>query len=416
MRSVTQIRAWSGDIRCSAGATADLVGAGDRKGGVVMVGRLSAAKAWHSGSRNAGFRATRVHLVNNATSRRAGFSLIELLVVMGIIGLLVAIAVPAVTRSRQAARATQCQNNLHNLSLALTMFDESNRRLPASGNYGHDAAGRSHQFHNWAVSILPWVDQKPLADRWDLDKPTTDPVNQPLTQAYVPVYVCSSDISRSKKKTGDLSYAVNGGVGFTVHYSNGVRDCPVDRDWTVLDLNGNGIGCPADPTTDGDPSDRQYFERMGLFFLETWNTSITRRHHQLADIKDGLSQTFLITENVRTGYDPADPDVSFATSDPYHCAFYIGNPCRGGNCASGNVDYSVCNAGVNRINGGRASPEGRSPTPNSFHDGGVHMAYADGHVIFLSESIDGAVYAALASPQGLLLDGTPLRQDIVSGE
>jgi prepilin-type processing-associated H-X9-DG protein len=76
----------------------------------------------------------------------------------------------------------------------------------------------------------------------------------------------------------------------------------------------------------------------------------------------------------------------------------------------------VCNAGVNRINGGRASPEGRSPTPNSFHDGGVHMAYADGHVIFLSESIDGAVYAALASPQGLLLDGTPLRQGIVSGE
>ena len=78
------------------------------------------------------------------------------------------------------------------------------------------------------------------------------------------------------------------------------------------------------------------------------------------------------------------------------------------------MDYSLANAGKNRINSGLWTPEGRSPIPNSFHPGGVNMAYADGHVAFLKESVDGAVYAALASPQGMLLQGTPLEQPVVS--
>lgn len=130
---------------------------------------------------------------------------------------------------------------------------------------------------------------------------------------------------------------------------------------------------------------------------------------------DGTSQTFLVTENVRIGFDPADDRATFADPDPYRSAFYVGNPCRNGNCSSGNVDYSLCNAGEDKINSGLWSEEGRSPVPNSFHPGGVNMAYADGHVTFLSESVDGAVYAALASPQGMLLEGTPLAQVIVSG-
>ncbi len=155
---------------------------------------------------------------------------------------------------------------------------------------------------------------------------------------------------------------------------------------------------------------------MGLFFLENWISGGTVRHHALADVKDGLSQTFMVTENARVGYDPLDGNASYASPDPFRCAFYIGNPCPTGTCAAGAVDYSLCNSGSYRINSGRAKPEGRSPVPNSFHEGGVHMAFADGHVTFLSESIDGAVYAALTSPQGMLLEMTPLQQAIVSGE
>jgi len=121
-----------------------------------------------------------------------------------------------------------------------------------------------------------------------------------------------------------------------------------------------------------------------------------------------------VTENARAGYDPDDPRSSFASPNPYRCAFYIGNPCPGGKCSKGNVDYSLSNSAEDRINSGLWSPEGRSPVPNSFHTGGVNMAFADGHVVFMNETIDGAIYAALASPQGLTLNETPLKQVVVS--
>jgi prepilin-type N-terminal cleavage/methylation domain-containing protein/prepilin-type processing-associated H-X9-DG protein len=346
---------------------------------------------------------------------RRAFSMVELVVVMAIISLLLAIGVPAVTRARAASRRAQCLNNMRNISLALTEFEGAHLRLPASGNFA-DVNDQIDGHHSWAVSILPWVDQMPLYSQWDCDKPVMDPVNQPLARSHVPVYVCPADISRSRdKKGGDLSYAVNGGIGYSVRRL-GVPDCAIDPERRVLDLNGNGIGCPMNPDDDGDPSDRTYFKFLGMFFLENWNKGGTVRHHALGDVHDGLSQTFLMAENARTGYDPLGSSPGFATSDPFRCAFYVGNPCPTGGCIAGTVDYSLSNAGDYRINSGLTQPEGKSPVPNSFHEGGVHMSFADGHVKFLSETIDGAAYAALASPQGRLLEGTPLEQTIVGGE
>lgn len=355
---------------------------------------------------------SRTRVTEGAGKRRRGFSLIELLVVIAIIGLLTAISLPAITRARLAAKRMECMNNLRNIALALTNFDVAQGRLPASGNF-FDTDDESGLFHSWAVSILPWVDEQSLAGLWDMNKTIIDPVNAPLTKARIPVYVCPVDISAIG--IGDQSYVVNGGVGFTMR-RNGVRDCPVSPDGTVLDLNGNGVACPPDPTTDGDPSDRNYYKQMGLFFLENWNPGGTVRHYTLADVRDGLSQTFMVTENVRAGYNPDDNNkfAGFASPMPLLCAFYIGDPCLGGTCSSGNVDYSRCSMGSSRINSGLTSPEGTSPVPNSFHDGGVNMAFADGRVKFLSESINGAVYAALASPGGWRLQKSPLQQVIVS--
>lgn len=354
-----------------------------------------------------------------AGNRRRAFTILELIVVMAIIALLAALSLPAIGRARLAGKRTECMNNLRNIALALTQFEATQGRLPASGYIYDDGMGFTATYHSWAVSILAYVDQQPLANQWDLDKPITFPTNEKLTQSRIPVYICPIDISRSppKKGGGDLSYVVNGGMGFTVRYTNGVGDCPVDRNWTLLDLNGNGVGCPPEPADDGSPNDRTMFKQVGLFFLENWKgeqTQGTVRHHALADVKDGLSQTFMVTENVRAGYDPDNPDESFASPNPYRCAFYIGNPCRNGNCSAGNVDYSLCNSGSARINSGLKSSEGSSPIPNSFHDGGVNMAFADGHLAFLSERINGAVYAALSSPQGLLLNKTPLEQLVLS--
>lgn len=345
---------------------------------------------------------------------RTGISLVEIIVVIGIIGVLVSMALPAIGRARQAARRTQCMNNLRNITFGMTQFDHFNGRLPASGNYIHDAQLRSKKHISWAVSILPHLDQGNLVNQLDLDKPLDDPANVALRTAYVDSYICPMDISKSKDRTRDLSYVVNAGVGFTTRTRDNVRDCPVDTNGQLLDLNGDGSACSGDDQL--DDLDRELFRRMGLFFLETWNTPITKRHHSIADIKDGTSQTFMITENVRAGFDPNDETTGFFDGTPYRSSFFIGNPCIGSSCTDGNIDYQRCNAGQFRINSGLTEAEGSSPVPNSFHEGGVNMAYADGHIQFLSEQVDGAVYAALASPVGLLLNGTPLSQVIVGDD
>ena len=118
----------------------------------------------------------------------------------------------------------------------------------------------------------------------------------------------------------------------------------------------------------------------------------------------------MISENIRTGYNPQDPLSNWASPNPYLTSFYIGTPCKGGNCAAGNVDYNLANSGESAINAGIKKSEGHSPFPSSLHQGGVHAGFCDGHIQFLSEKIDGKVYAAMASPQGQALENTLLAQ------
>lgn len=363
--------------------------------------------------------ARRRQFENHATGGRSsrgdnGFSLIELVVAMAVIAVLVAIAVPAITKSRQAARRTQCMNNMRQIAAGLLEVANDRNRFPACGNFGLRG-----NHHSWVVDLLPWIDQRNISDRWDKNRPISDPVNAPLAQTHIPVLTCPMDISvqtRPGETHGDLSYVVNGGIGFTVLYPGGMHDCPVDPSRHRLDLNQNGVLCPQPPDLDddGEPSDRELFFRMGLFFNETWDLDVTNRHHSPATVIDGMSQTMLLSENVRTGYNPDRPETGWASPNPYLTSFYIGNPCLDGSCTAGVVDYSRSNAGVARINAGLTSEEGSSPYPSSFHAGGVHVAFCDGRVVFLSEEVDGGVYAALASPQGVRLNGTPLAQSIVS--
>jgi prepilin-type N-terminal cleavage/methylation domain-containing protein len=90
---------------------------------------------------------------------RSGFTLIELLVVIAIIGILVALLMPAVQASREAARATQCRNNLKQIGIAVHNFHDQYQSLPPSRNYDH--------YMTWAFLILPYLEQVNLFDDWD---------------------------------------------------------------------------------------------------------------------------------------------------------------------------------------------------------------------------------------------------------
>lgn len=355
-----------------------------------------------------------VRLKAKRVESRSGFTFLELVVVLVIIMVLASILLPAISSARDASRKVQCQNNLRGVALGILQFHDTSLRFPASGYVLDTPDGDGGPLHSWAVAILPFIDQQNLYEQWDLDRLMTDPVNSHLTKAHIPVYICPIDITRNRKdKEGDLSYAVSGGWGYTLRTEAGVGDCPVDWHRRELDMNGDGVTCSK--SSRGD-EDRVLYKKTGLFFLENWKDAEgTVRHHSISSVRDGTSNTYLVGENVRTGFESGRLDTGFANPMPYHSAFYVGNPCKDATCSEGNVHYALSNAGDSAINSGLWAGEGTSPIPNSFHKAGVFMAYADGHVAFLNERIAGRVHAALASPQGIGFDGTPLRQSILSG-
>ena len=100
----------------------------------------------------------------NIPKRPAGFSLIELLVVLAIIGVLIALLLPAIQKVRETANRIQCANNLKQIGLAIHGYHETFRQLPCSRI--HQAA--SGGWPAWCVQIFPFVEQQNLFQKWDL--------------------------------------------------------------------------------------------------------------------------------------------------------------------------------------------------------------------------------------------------------
>jgi prepilin-type N-terminal cleavage/methylation domain-containing protein/prepilin-type processing-associated H-X9-DG protein len=122
------------------------------------------------------------------SSRRAAFSLLELLIVLCIIGVVIALLLPARRSAGPAARRTQCKNNLKQIGLALHNYADVHGSFPPA--YTVDEEGRP--LHSWRTLILPYVDQGPLYNSIDLSKPWDDPVNTAAANACPSAYRCPS--------------------------------------------------------------------------------------------------------------------------------------------------------------------------------------------------------------------------------
>lgn len=122
------------------------------------------------------------------SSSRTGFSLLELLIVICIIGVVIALLLPARRSAGPAARRTQCKNNLRQIGLALHNYADVYGSFPPA--YTVDEEGRP--LHSWRTLILPYVDQGPLYNSIDLSKPWDDPVNAAAANACPSAYRCPS--------------------------------------------------------------------------------------------------------------------------------------------------------------------------------------------------------------------------------
>ena len=119
---------------------------------------------------------------------KRGFRLLELLAVVGVIGLLIALLLPAVRTSGEAARRSQCSGHLKQIAVALWNYEAEYHCFPPA--YTVDAAGKP--LHSWRTLILPYLEQRALYEKIDLSKPWDDPANQTARETRVSVYQCPS--------------------------------------------------------------------------------------------------------------------------------------------------------------------------------------------------------------------------------
>jgi prepilin-type N-terminal cleavage/methylation domain-containing protein len=127
-----------------------------------------------------------------------GFTLIELLTVIAIVGVLVAILLPAVQSAREAASRTGCMNNLHQIGIALHNYHDANRTLPVGCIEwrGYRAPPTARQFA-WSAMLLPFLEQQPLHARIDFSKPFDHTVNARAASIRLKVFECPSALNRN---------------------------------------------------------------------------------------------------------------------------------------------------------------------------------------------------------------------------
>src|SRR5882757_5090951 len=127
---------------------------------------------------------------HSAATRKRGFTLIELLVVIAIIAILIALLLPAVQQAREAARRTQCKNNLKQLGLALMNYESTTGCFPMEKITGTPLYPNYNQ--NWLQMMLPYIDQAPIYNQFNFNVSWDDPSQWPLTTTSIAAFACPS--------------------------------------------------------------------------------------------------------------------------------------------------------------------------------------------------------------------------------
>ena len=208
---------------------------------------------------------------------RMGFTLVEMLAVIAIIGILIALLLPAIQAAREAARRISCANNLKQLGLACHTYHDSHLVFPNALMFddGDGPTTSDNLRANWAIMLLPFLENADLYNQFDRDVFISDPVNRDERGTPLAVMICPTDYAERTPFEG--SSAGEGDNWARGNYGANMGNVQMN---------------PSHPTLRWD--DYRFRGVMGL------NTS-----QRIADISDGTSRTIMISE-LRVGVNPAD--------------------------------------------------------------------------------------------------------------
>lgn len=288
-----------------------------------------------------------------------GFTLIELLVVIAIIAVLIALLLPAVQNAREAARRSQCKNNLKQIGLALHNYHDTHNILPLqSPTCPNLNPPNGNKLWGWIPMILPFMDQAAIYNSFNFDLASSEPSNLQYLQKVHPAFLCPSDpLANQLRQEEHIAASV--GVISQADYATVVGDYKNSTGVGEIPAFGN-VSC-------GEPV-RGMISRRG-------------RSARFRDVPDGLSNTFCIGE------------------------------CIGALCVTQNWGGQSFGTTAHPINHMNASLQASMPDNNnprydesvgfrSFHTGGCHFLLGDGSIRFINENISGETYRAMGSRDG----------------
>lgn len=330
--------------------------------------------------------------------RRRAFTLIELLVVIAIIGVLIALLLPAVQQAREAARRSQCKNNLKQLGLAIFNYESTLScfpptsvvvRLPSNSLYTSYLGPHAR--------ILPYIEQGNVFNKIDTNSAYGNVLNLDAVGRVIPMFLCPSE-----PRSEALNHATFGPIG-------GVNYGFCMGDWYVW----------AGPN--GGPPTRSAF---GVNLYRQWR-----------DFTDGTSQTLLMSEvknyqpyirdcgslaNINTPDTIPPPNADPLTVAPEYggtgCSYFDNGHSQWAELTvhhngfttawppnkktPGGPGLSIPDVDLNSQRERIGGPTYAAVTSRSHHAGGVNSLFGDGAVRFISSSIDGNIWRAIGTVGG----------------
>lgn len=319
-----------------------------------------------------------------------GFTLIELLVVIAIIAILIALLLPAVQQAREAARRTQCRNNLKQLGLAIHNYHDTHNCFPFAYMLTiPPSAGSTLNACPYSIQILPYLDQAPLYNQWS---PLVPAINEAV--AIIPSMTTQIQGNLAVIKTPlTVFMCASSPVQTVSDYGLAPPSAPFTVTWTAArgdySVSTGVRGDFANLAYAGFPGGAGG-NRDGVLQVAGMNGKVGR----MRDVVDGTSNSSLLIE--RTGgasiYRKTQVDATYTTNFGKANAggwgdFLVGEHWPNGALFDGTLGANGGPCAINCNNG-------RSTNFHSFHTGGVHALMGDGAVKFISENISLFVFAS----------------------